>query len=142
MVPTREILTRYKGSRSPRLRAFLQVVTTSENLLATVAAADALWDETPPDDTQELKHELLDVLLFFIEQCLDDHSLSDDEQIALDHLKRLFRVREGDFYTLRRDAIADMFRGEISRILEDGKVDRLEALHQVSLQRAFDLSYD
>jgi hypothetical protein len=114
----------------------------NSHCVETARAMSALEDGLSEQETQELKLELLDILVYFIEQCLEDHSLSEEEQSALQCLKRLFRIAEGDFYTLKRDAITDSFRGEISRILADQTVDRSEVLDEVSLQPAFDLSYD
>jgi hypothetical protein len=142
MVHLAYTLSRYRRTQSANLKSVLRLVSSGESQAVTAQAMCALWDSLSEDEQQELKLALLDLLLFIMEEFLDDHTLGEDEQEALQYLKRLFRVEEGDFYTLKRDGITDVLRGEISLILADRSVDAVEALQQVALQRAFDLSYD
>ncbi len=57
-------------------------------------------------------------------------------------LKLLFRIEEGDFYIFKRKEVGELLASEMGRILDDRSVNKVEALHKVDLQRAFDLSYD
>ncbi len=88
------------------------------------------------------KEELLDLLFFYIEYCLKDHALTSDEKLSIHELKRLFHIKEDDFYKFKRSEVKGLLISEVSRILEDKSVDKVEALHQTNLQEIFGLSYD
>ena len=103
---------------------------------------DDLCEELGLRHSPSFKEELLDLLLFYIGYCLKDHSLTSDEKSSSRQLKRLFRVKEGDFYKLRRREIKEVLASQVDRILDDKTVNRAEALHQADLQEVFDLSYD
>jgi len=105
----------------------------------TPAAFDAIVGARPPT---WLKPALLDLLLFYLGGVLSDHRLSIDEQRTIRELKLLFRVREGEFLRHRRAEIAVLLADQLERMLADHQIDDTEALQQVELQRAFDLSYD
>lgn len=127
---------------SAKVDAMLRLIQHTEGPADMMQASETFWASVSDRAAEELKLELLDVLIYFIEHCLEDHALTAEEQTAIRDLKRVFRVEEGDLYALKRERIADVLRAEIPLILRDRNVDRAEALHQVSLQRAFDLSYD
>jgi uncharacterized protein YlzI (FlbEa/FlbD family) len=93
-------------------------------------------------DSPSFQEELLDLLLFYIEYCLKDHALTSDEKSSIRELKLLFHIKEGDFYKFKRPEVKGLLVNEVSRILEDKSVDKVEALHQTDLQGIFDLSYD
>jgi len=88
------------------------------------------------------KDEFLDLMLFYIRFCLKDHVLTSDEKLNIQHLKILFRVKNDDFYKLKRDQVRELLEIELAIILRDKSIDQAEALHQADLQRIFDLSYD
>jgi hypothetical protein len=89
-----------------------------------------------------LKESLVDLVLQFTRVCISDHLLTAEENSSIQWLKGVFKIREGDFYRLRRDEVQEILVAEIRRILDDNRVDPVESLHQVDLQRAFGLSYD
>lgn len=89
-----------------------------------------------------LREELLDILMLAIREALKDHRLATEERELIGQLKRLFQIREGDFYRLRRSDLQVILQAETRRLLIDEQVDTVEALHQVELQALFDLSYD
>jgi hypothetical protein len=89
-----------------------------------------------------LSNALLDLLLFYVDFCLGDHELTTDEKLNIKHIKILFHIKEGQLYDLRRDAIKELLRVEMHRIMEDNQIDCIEDLHEVELQAVFDLSYD
>jgi hypothetical protein len=89
-----------------------------------------------------LREELLDILMLAIREALKDHRLATEERELISQLKRLFQIREGDFYRLRRSDLQATLQAETRRLLIDEQIDTVEALHQVELQALFDLSYD
>jgi hypothetical protein len=93
-------------------------------------------------DSPLFKEELLDLLLFYIEYCLKEHALTHNERLSIRELKQLLRVEESDFYKFKQSEVKSLLLSEVSRILSDKSVDKLEALHQTDLQEVFGLSYD
>lgn len=92
---------------------------------------------------EDIKEELLDVLIVYINLVLNDHVISENELNNLQHLKLTFKIHEGDFYKYRYDEIGEVLKRQFIRMYRnDEKIDAKEALHNVSLQKLFDLSYD
>jgi hypothetical protein len=102
-------------------------------------SADGIIGSRP---TGWLKPALLDLLLYYLRHVLSDHRLAPDEQITIRELKVLLRISEGDFTAHRRAEVAALLTEQLERMLHDDLIDNAEALQQVELQRAFDLSYD
>ena len=91
----------------------------------------------------DIKEELLDVLIVYINLILNDHVITENELRNIQYLKLIFKIQEGDFYKYRFDEIDDILNRQFFRMYRnDDKVDETEALHKVSLQKLFDLSYD
>ena len=91
---------------------------------------------------EHLRTQLLDLVLYYGEFALVDHALSPDETATIRRLKLLLAIKEGEFWDLRRNAVARLVWLAIERILEDRTVSFAEELHQVELQSLFDLGYD
>ncbi len=91
---------------------------------------------------QDIKEELLDLLLVYINFILNDHVISIDESSNIEMLKKYFRIKEGDFYKMRCNEVGNMLNRQFLRLYSDNKIDTQEALHNVNLQNLFDLSYD
>jgi len=89
-----------------------------------------------------IREEILDMLLVYINLVLNDGVITETEAGNVKLLKRFFKIREGDFYNLRYDEVADILHRQLSSIYLDNKIDESEALHKVGLQELFDLSYD
>ncbi len=89
-----------------------------------------------------LKETLLDLTLVFTRECLEDHELSGAEIAELDRLVTIFRIEEGDFYELRRDAVQEVVSTQAMWVLQDRYVTDQEEVLQRDLQRLFGLSYD
>ena len=90
----------------------------------------------------DIKEELLDLLIIYINLVLNDHIISENESRNIKLLKTYFQIKEGDFYDLRHAEIEDILQRQFERLYLDDRIDRREALHNVSLQEIFDLSYD
>ena len=94
------------------------------------------------EESRAFRTALLDLILYYVRKALSDHALSDDEIGQLRRLKTIFRIREDDFWMLRRHDIARILETEVHRILADETTDQVEALHQETLQGIFGLGYD
>lgn len=91
----------------------------------------------------EIKGELLDLLIVYINLILNDHEVSDNELSNIQYIKKIFNVKEGDFYNHRSDEIEDILSKQFFRMYRnDDKIDFKEAVHKVNLQKLFDLGYD
>ena len=89
-----------------------------------------------------VQSDLLDLVLLYIQYCLQDHYVTPEESSNVHLLKVLFHVREADLYSVKRTEVKKLLSAQISMILNDQNVDPTEAIHQVELQRCFGLSYD
>ncbi|RLD73143.1 MAG: hypothetical protein DRJ10_18180 [Bacteroidetes bacterium] len=90
----------------------------------------------------DIKEELLDLLIVYINLVLKDNVISENEKNNIDFLKLYFKIREGDFYNFRFDEIKDILNHQFTRLYADSFIDKNEALYSVDLQDLFDLSYD
>lgn len=95
-----------------------------------------------PTTAEGAKSATTDFLLSALWEALSDHALSDDEMRVLAHLRRLFRVDEGDFLKHHDHDVRMLLCREIERLFEDRVVTPEEAIHKVRLQEALGLSYD
>jgi hypothetical protein len=104
-----------------------------------------LRDLIPLHEDQEylvIQSDLLDLALFYITFCLEDHYLTPNESSDLYYLRTAFRIQEEDIYNHKYTQMEQILSGQITKILGDQNVDKAEALQQVELQRCFGLSYD
>lgn len=93
-------------------------------------------------DVSDIKEDVLDLLLLYIGIVLDDSVIKEKELANLKILKRIFKIREGDFYTLRHDEIQQILNLQFKKIYQDNFIDHREAILKVGLQELFDLGYD
>lgn len=105
-------------------------------------SADQLLDHYGIQYTRHFRDSLVDLVINVIREALRDSELTEDEEQFIQSLKRSLRLEEGDLLANRRADVMSILTREVERILQDGQVDSVESLHQVALQRAFDLSYD
>jgi hypothetical protein len=91
---------------------------------------------------EEIKEEIIDLLLFYINIILNDNIITEKEADNVNRLKRFFKTEEGDFYRYRYKEVLDILNKQFERINENNEIDTEEALHKVMLQELFDLSYD
>lgn len=91
---------------------------------------------------EDVKEELLDLLIVNINLILNDHLISDKEKHNFERLKKYFKIREGDFYSKRFDEVKDILNRQFERLYLDNSITEEEAIHNVELQELFDLSYD
>lgn len=92
---------------------------------------------------EDIKEELLDVIIAYINITLNDHKLSQNELFNVRYLKKLFNIIEGDFYTFRYPEIEETLLKELRHIYrDDDRIDKVESIFKVELQELFDLGYD
>lgn len=95
------------------------------------------------DGTADIKLDLIDLLLLYINLVLNDHIITPKEYLNCKQLKTLFKIREGDFYKLRYEEIKEVIYKQLERIYrDDNKISEEEAICKINLQGLFDLSYD
>lgn len=91
---------------------------------------------------ENIKEELLDLLLLYVNLILNDNIIDENEAGNVKLLKRVFKIREGDFYSYRYYEIEEVLNRQFERIYSDNQVSKEEALFKVGLQELFDLGYD
>jgi hypothetical protein len=91
---------------------------------------------------EDIKEELLDLLLVYFNLILNDNIITENKGRNLKVLKRIFRIKEGDFYSYRYDEVKEVLHRQFEHMYSDNKIDTEEALFKVGLQESFDLSYD
>lgn len=91
---------------------------------------------------EDIKEELLDLLIVYINLILNDHIISDKEKRNIGLLKIYFKIKEGDFYNNRYYEVKDILNRQFERLYLDNSINKEEALQNVDLQDLFDLSYD
>jgi len=94
------------------------------------------------ENIEDIKEELLDLLIIYINLILRDNVITENEKSNIDLLKIYFKIEEGDFYKYRFDEIKDILNQQFIRLYADSFIDKNEALYNVDLQGLFDLSYD
>ncbi|WP_140938657.1 hypothetical protein [Sphingobacterium lumbrici] len=91
---------------------------------------------------EDIKLQCIDLLLSYANHILEDSAITETEAYDFAALKRLFRIREGEFLQYRSFQVKEILKKEFIRIYSDHFVDRKEELEKVNLQALFDLSYD
>ena len=90
----------------------------------------------------DIKEYTPDVVLDYIDYCLEDNAISDEEFRNVKLLKIFLGISEGDFEKNNREKrMADIFSKQIALVYKDKKVDYDEILHMESLQGLLGLSY-
>lgn len=99
-------------------------------------------DEQKIKKIEDIKEELLDLLIVYINLILNDHIISDNEKFNVELLKKYFKIKEGDFHKYRFQEVEDILHRQFEIIYLDNDIDVQEAIHNVELQGLFNLSYD
>lgn len=137
----RDVIQRYLDSEK-----LSDPIRSIGELIASGAFSRASFDKLMQTEgllgAPNLKETLLDLTLVFTRECVEDHELSEAEIAELDSLVTIFRIEEGDFYELRRDAVQEVVTAQTMWMLQDRYVTEEEEVLQRDLQRLFGLSYD
>lgn len=91
---------------------------------------------------EDIKLESLDLLISYANFILKDDIISGVEIQDFTFLKRIFKIREGDFVKNKNFEINEVLKKEFIRIYSDNHISEKETLLQLNLQSLFDLSYD
>lgn len=137
----RDVIRQYLDSEKvpDSIRSIGELIASGE---FSCASFDELMQTEGLLGAPNLKETLLDLTLIFTRECVKDHYLSEVEIAELDSLVTIFRIDEGDFYELRRDAVQEIISAQATWMLGDLYVTEQEELLQRDLQRLFGLSYD
>ena len=91
----------------------------------------------------DLKEELLNLILAYINIILQDHELTQKELRNLKQLKLLFHIQEGDFLKYRYKEMKEILHQQLMPIYRnDNRIDDYESIFKVGLQELFTLGYD
>jgi hypothetical protein len=90
----------------------------------------------------DIKEELLNLLIAYINIVLEDNIITDDELRSLKILKLYFRVKEGNFYKKCYKEVKNILHRQFEMLYSDNKISPEEEEYELRLQELFDLSYD
>lgn len=91
----------------------------------------------------DIKGYTPDVVLDYIEYCLEDNAISDEEFRNARLLKLYLGIEPGDFVKNNREKrMIGIISKQIKLVYADNIVDYEEVLHMENLQGLFDLSYN
>ena len=127
---------------SPEAQFVVQTIGTvhgPETKLKTLRTAEQIFGQ---DYRRRQLQEMVDFVLYFLRWCLDDHKITAAEIEALNELRVMLDIQDGDLYRERKDAIRALLERQIDWMEEDFQITYDEELYLVDLQRIFDLSYD
>lgn len=138
------------------LRQAFEKIALTENLSPVINKISALicnselnqttlhtvLDESKISHVEDIKGELLDLLLAYINKILDDNVITDKEARNFNFLKRLFKIKEGDFHNYKYFQVERVLDKQFEIMYSNNDIDNEEALEKVELQELFDLSYD
>jgi hypothetical protein len=142
-------------SNQPLNEAFGYILST-ENLIAPVkeiaelirfdslskAGIDSILEDHRIADIEDLKEELLDLLLCYIRIVLKDYRITELERRNILFLKLYFKIREGDFFRYRESEVESILKEQFQKLYSDNKINEEEAIYNSQLQEIFDLGYD
>ena len=127
---------------SPETQFVIQTIGTDhrpETKLKTLHAAEQRFGK---GYRRRQLQEMVDLVLFFLRWCIEDHKITAAETEALNELRIMLDIHDGDLYRERKDAIRALLERQIDWMEEDFQITYAEELYLVDLQRIFDLSYD
>lgn len=93
-------------------------------------------------NVEDIKLEALDFLISYANFILKDNVITDEENHDFSFLKKIFKIKEGDFKEYKNFQINEILKNEFIKIYADNFVDQVEQTLNLNLQSLFDLSYD
>jgi hypothetical protein len=116
------------------------------HILATEQITEEKLRQTRPrvllSKSSGFRSDLIGLVLFYVQACVRDHVLLPEEKSTIRMLNTLFQVEDGEYYKRQRGRLSEVLSQQALWILQDGKIDRIEDLLQIDLQRAFSLGTD
>lgn len=108
----------------------------------TGGAISEYLSEHDIDSVVDIKSEMLDMLLLYANIVLQDYSLSEAEKNNFEILKKYFKIKEGDFYKYRKDAVQEILQKQFDKLYADNRISKSDMMYKLDLQEMFDLSYN
>lgn len=102
---------------------------------------DGVRHRIDPSD-HEIRTEAANFVLHAVRRSIQDHVLCEAEADAIEELKYVFGLDEGDLPSLQPAQTRDFLSSEIESMVADGAIDDAESLRKSGLQRALGLGYD
>ncbi|MCL1933574.1 MAG: hypothetical protein FWF53_07175 [Candidatus Azobacteroides sp.] len=93
------------------------------------------------ENIKDIKSDLLDLLLSYIDIVVNTHIITEKEIQNIALLKLFFRIKEGDFYKYRYNEIKSICQKQFIRMCRKSYLDRSDEIFNVRMQDIFDLSY-
>lgn len=90
----------------------------------------------------DAKSEFIDLIIKYLNFILEDDIIDDTEYYNVKQLKRLFKIRAGDFNRLKKTEMVEILSKQYHKMLADDQIDEFEEIHLAKLQGLFGLSYD
>lgn len=123
-----------------KINALLKLVADNKMNMSDLEATLA---EFKIKRVTDLKDQLINVVLDYINICIEDNVLTQREMQDFRMLKHFFRIQDGDFIRCHKgQEIKHILIAQLHNIQSDNIVDKTEALMKVDLQEMFGLSYD
>ena len=118
MFTLKEVFLRYTTSFQPSSpKSDLADFLISEEL--SRASLDQMCDLVGIKDISDIKSESMDLILHYIQTCLRDHELNDEELENIRVMKLLFRVKEGDFLSLKEEEVVQIVSTQFQMLIAD-----------------------
>lgn len=127
---------------SPEAQFVIQTIATDHNPESKLKKLRTAEHTFGKDYRRRQLQEMVDLVLFFLSWCLDDHKITAAETEALNELRVMLDIQDGELYRERKNAIRALLERQIDWIEDDFQITYDEELYLVDLQRIFDLSYD
>jgi hypothetical protein len=125
--------------------------TISEHIreIATLVVSDELTRENIQSivskfgyTVQDIKNELLDMLIAYANAILEDSTITDKEKQNFGFLKLYFGIKPNDFYKYKLFEIKEILHRQLEKMYLDNNISKEEAEHGVDLQDMFELSFE
>ena len=117
----------------------IALLVSEDNL--TSESINAVLSQHNIRKIQNIKIELLDLLIKYANCILEDGIISDIEKKNFDFLKLFFRIKEGDFLKYKPLETQKILEKQLEKLYADDSIDMQEAEYNVLLQDIFGLSY-
>jgi DNA segregation ATPase FtsK/SpoIIIE-like protein len=91
---------------------------------------------------KDIKLDLIDLLILYISIVLEDFIITENEKKNVSILKRLFKIKEGDFYNNRLSEIERILHIQFYKLYVEEIISEDESVYSFEMQDLFDLGFD
>lgn len=78
----------------------------------------------------------------YLNYCLEDKHLSDEEMLDLDNIKFLLRLKTDDVENAFKELTSKIYKEEVAKVISDGKLDKSEEEYLTKLEENFKMNHD